>query len=110
MAYGGLNNKWTAAAEIERNPASKHQIQPEYMENEQADAGRDGGNLSREAKYSQARTGTGRIGNLTWLIHSTLLYVMTIHTYIHTYIYTIPPVCDTISQQQQQQEHNSFIV
>ena len=45
---------------------------------------------------SQARTGTGeyffpvqlttsRIGNLTRLIH-TLLYVMTIHTYIHTYI------------------------
>ena len=28
---------------------------------------------------------TSRIGNLTWLIH-TLLYVMTIHTYIHTYL------------------------
>ena len=28
---------------------------------------------------------TSRIGNLTRLIH-TLLYVMTIHTYIHTYI------------------------
>ena len=27
---------------------------------------------------------TSRIGNLTRLIH-TLLYVMTIHTYIHTY-------------------------
>ena len=31
---------------------------------------------------------TSRIGNLTRLIH-TLLYVMTIHTYIHTYIHTI---------------------
>ena len=30
----------TAAAELGRNPVSKHQIQPEY-ENEQADAGRD---------------------------------------------------------------------
>ena len=29
---------------------------------------------------------TNRIGNLTRLIH-TLLYVMTIHTYIHTYLY-----------------------
>ena len=30
-----------AAAELGRNPASKHQIQPEYGD-EQADAGRDG--------------------------------------------------------------------
>ena len=30
-----------AAAEFGRNPASKHQIQPEYGD-EQADAGRDG--------------------------------------------------------------------
>ena len=30
---------------------------------------------------------TRRIGNLTWLIH-TLLYVMTIHTYIHTAVPT----------------------
>ena len=29
-----------AAAELGRNPASKHQIQPEYVD-EQADAGRD---------------------------------------------------------------------
>ena len=29
------------AAEIGRNPVSKHQIQPEYRD-EQADAGRDG--------------------------------------------------------------------
>ena len=34
---------------------------------------------------------TSRIGNLTRLIH-TLLYVMTIHTYIHTYIGEKPTV------------------
>ena len=73
-----------AAAELGRNPISRHQIQPEYGD-EQADAGRD---LAKP--NSQARTGTGeyffpvqrttsRIGNLTRLIH-TLLYVMTIHT------------------------------
>ena len=45
-----------AAAELGRNPVSKHQIQPEYGD-EQADAGRDGG--TRLAKRnSQARTGT----------------------------------------------------
>ena len=43
MEYGGLNKEMATAAKIERNPVtSKHQIQPEYMENEQADAGRDG--------------------------------------------------------------------
>ena len=35
MAYGGF------IAELGRNPVSKHQIQPEYGD-EQADAGRDG--------------------------------------------------------------------
>ena len=45
-----------AAAELGRNPVSKHQIQPEYGD-EQADAGRDGRNrLARP--NSQARTGT----------------------------------------------------
>ena len=49
-------NKWTPAAEIGRNPASKHQIQPEYGD-EQADAGRDG--RTRLARpNAQARTGT----------------------------------------------------
>ena len=72
---------------------SADQIQPEYGD-EQADAGRDG--WTRLARpNSQARAGTGamfifpvqlttsRIGNFTRLIQ-TLLYVMTIHTYIHT--------------------------
>ena len=40
MAYGGSNKYMDAAAEIGRNPISKHQIQPEYGD-EQADAGRD---------------------------------------------------------------------
>ena len=40
MAYDGLNKKMGAAAEIGRNPVSKHHIQPEYGD-EQADAGRD---------------------------------------------------------------------
>ena len=83
-----------ATPELRRNHVSKHHIQPEYGD-EQADAGRDG--WTRLAgPNSQARTGTGkiifpvqlttsRIGNLTRLIH-TLLYVMTIQTYIHTYI------------------------
>ena len=39
MAYGGLNIE--AAAELGRNPVGKHQIQPEYGD-EQADAERDG--------------------------------------------------------------------
>ena len=46
-----------AAAELGRNPVSKHQIQPEYG-GEQADAGRD--YRTRLARpNSQARTGTG---------------------------------------------------
>ena len=47
MAYGGLNKKMDAAAELERNPVSKHQIQPEYGD-EQADTGRDCRILRRE--------------------------------------------------------------
>ena len=46
-----------AATELGRNPESKHQIQPEYGD-EQADAGRDSRNrLARP--NSQARMGTG---------------------------------------------------
>ena len=79
------------AAELGRNPVSKHQIQPEYGD-EQADAGRDG--WTRLARPNpQARTGTGeyffpvqlttsRIGNLTRLIHT--LAICDDHTYIHT--------------------------
>ena len=81
-----------AAAELGRNPVSKHQIQPEYGD-EQAGAGRDGTAepVSRDQTLRHARgqgnifflvqLTTSRIGNLTRLIH-TLLYVMTIHTYL----------------------------
>ena len=80
-----------AAAELGRNPVSKHQIQPEYGD-ERADARRVRP-VSRDQILRHARgqgniifpvqLTTSRIGNLTRLIH-TLLYVMTIHTYIHT--------------------------
>ena len=69
-----------AVAGIGRNPVSKHQIQPEYKD-EQADA-------DREILIFPDQLTTSRIGNLTRLIH-TLLYVMD-HTYIHTYLVLIP--------------------
>ena len=51
-----LNKLMDAAAELGKNPVSKHQIQPEYGD-EQADAGRDC--RTHLAKpNSQARTGT----------------------------------------------------
>ena len=54
MAYGGFNKYMDAAAEFGRNSVSKHQIQPEYGD-EQADAGRDcRDRLARP--NSQART------------------------------------------------------
>ena len=37
MAYGGLRKQMDAAVELGRNPVRKHQIQPEYGD-EQADA------------------------------------------------------------------------
>ena len=65
-----------AAAELGRNPVSKHQIQPEYGD-ELADAGRDC--QTRLARpNSQARTRTSRMGNHTRLIH-TLAICVTIH-------------------------------
>ena len=83
-----------ADAELGRNPISKHQIQPEYG-NEQGDTGRDC--RTRLARPNpQARTGTGkmfifpvrlttcRIDNLTRLILT--LAVCDDHTYIHTRI------------------------
>ena len=78
-----------AAAEIGRNPVSKHQIQRQNGD-EQADAGRDGTAelVSRgtgEYSFFPVQLTTSRIGNLTRLIH-TQLYVMTIHAYIHTCI------------------------
>ena len=87
-----------AAAELGRNPVvSKHQVQPEYGD-EQADAGRDYlPNPSHETKFSGTNGDDGeififsvplttsRIGNLTRLIYTLALWyvmTMTIHTYI----------------------------
>ena len=50
-------NLMDAAAEIGRNPVSKHQIQPEYGD-EQADAGRDC-RIRLARPNSQARKRTG---------------------------------------------------
>ena len=80
-----------AAAGLGRNPVSKHQIQPEYRD-EQADAGRDcrnrlarpkssGTNADRGKFIFSVQLTTSRIGNLTRSILTVLsLYVMvTIH-------------------------------
>ena len=53
-----LNIIMDAAAEIEKNPVCKHQIQPEYGD-EQADAGRDC-RTRLVRPNSQARTRTGK--------------------------------------------------
>ena len=59
IAYGGPKKKKNdAAVELGRNPVSKHQIQPEYGD-EQADAGRDC-RTRLVRPHSQARTGTGK--------------------------------------------------
>ena len=82
-----------AAAELGRNPVSKHQIQPEYGE-EQADAGRDG--WTRFAgPNSPARTGTGNIHFLCSADYEQdcqpypvdpYSVICDDHTYIHTYV------------------------
>ena len=83
-----------AAAELGRNPVSKHQIQPEYGEMSRLTRDGTAEPVSRDQILRHARgqgniifpvqPTTSRIGNLTRLIH-TLLYVMAIRTYIHTY-------------------------
>ena len=76
-----------AAAELGRNPVSKHQSQPQYGD-EQVDPGLP--NPSRETKFSGTSADreififpvqliTCRTGNLTRLIH-TLAICVTIHT------------------------------
>ena len=78
-----------AAAELGRNPVSKHQIQPEYGDEHRLTRDGTAEPVSRDQILSHVRgqgniifpfqLTTSRIGNLTRLIH-TLLYVMTIHT------------------------------
>ena len=63
------------AAELGRNPVSKHQIQSEYGD-EQADA-------DREILIFSIQLTTCRIGNRTRLIHTLAIYV-TIHVCDHT--------------------------
>ena len=82
-----------AAAELGGNPVSKHQVQPEYGEMSRLTRDGTAEPVSRDQILRHARgqgniifpvqLTTSRIGNLTRLIH-TLLYVMTIHTYVHT--------------------------
>ena len=74
-----------AAAELGRDPISKHQIQPEYGD-EQAEAGWDyrtrltrpnkflGVNGDREIFIFPVQLATYRIGNLTRLIHTLAIY------------------------------------
>ena len=82
-----------AAAELGRNPVSKHQIQPEYGD-EQADAGRDcrthlarpnsqefsGANVDREIFIFPVQLTTSRIDNLTRSMHT--LATCDDHTYM----------------------------
>ena len=87
-----------AAAELGRNPVSKHQIQSEYGD-EQADA-TGLPNPSRETNFSGANadreififpiqlTTTKIVNLLTRLIH-TLAVCVTIHTYVTTVVQTV---------------------
>ena len=82
-----MNIALCTAAEIGRNPVSKHQIQPEHG-NKQADVRGDrrtrfatkfsGANGDREKCIFPAQLTTSRIGNHTRLVH-TLLKVLVIH-------------------------------
>ena len=92
MAYGGLNKYTDAAAELEKNPVSKHQIQPEYGDG-QADAGRDCRHRLARPNY-QARTRAGKINFPRSLDHEQdwqpdavdpYSCCMCDHTYIHIY-------------------------
>ena len=67
-----------AAVELGRNPVSKHQIQPEYGD-EQADAGRDC--RTRIARpNSQARTRTGKcyflLGRISYEGYLAIWYIL----------------------------------
>ena len=92
MAYGGFI--MDAAAELGRNPVSKHQIQPEYMEMSRLTRDGTAEPVSRDQTLRYAR-GQGNVHFPCSADHEqdwqpypgTLLYVMTIHTYIHTYIH-----------------------
>ena len=84
-----LNIRMDTAAEIGRNPVSKHQIQPEFRD-EQADAGQDGRTRLARPNFSGANADreififpTCSIGNLTRFIHT--LAICDDHTHILLY-------------------------
>ena len=78
-----------AAAELGRNPVSKHQIQPEYGD-EQAERDGTAETVSRDQILRHERgqgilifpvqLTTSRIGNLTWLIHTLAICDVDDHT------------------------------
>ena len=82
MAYGGFNKYMNAAAELGRNPVSKHQIHPEYGDDQLPKPTREtkfsGTNADRGTLIFPVQLTTSRIGNLTRLIH-TLAICVTIH-------------------------------
>ena len=86
-----------AAAELGRNPVSKHQIQPEYGVSRLTwDGMAEPVSRDQILRHARGQTfpvqlTTSRIGSFTRLVH-TLLYVMTIHAYIYIYIdcYYVP--------------------
>ena len=69
------------AAELGRNPVSKHQIQPEYGDEQARETKFSGTNADRKIFIFPVQVATCRTGNLTRLIHTLAIYV-TIHTYI----------------------------
>ena len=107
-----------AAAELGRNPASKHLIQPECGD-EQAD-GTGLPNPSRKTKFSGAngdreilifpvQMTTNRIGNLTRLILT--LVICDDHTYIHTTPLHVSVDCrdDALGRNLKQQRNTPFV-
>ena len=81
-----------AAAELGRNPVSKHQIHPGYryigwrgtgLPKPSRETKFSGSNVDREKNIIMpVQLTTSRIGNLTQLILTPAIYV-TMHTYIH---------------------------
>ena len=82
-----------AAAELGRDPVGKHQIQPEYGDDEQADAGRDCRTrspdqiLRRERRQGKIYFPCSADHEQDWQPHPVDPYscYMCDHTYIHTY-------------------------
>ena len=64
-----------AAAELGRDPVSRHQIQPEYgLPNPSRETKFSGANADRKIFIFSVQLTTCRIGNLTRLIHNLAIY------------------------------------